>query len=277
VLSVHFKEPYKPSEREQRLTDLYARLAVCAIENARLYEALEDEFSQRKQTQEALIQAEKLAATGRLAATIAHEINNPLEAVTNYLYLARKNSALPADVKRQLDIVDEELDRVAHIAQQTLGFYRDNSEPQAVDVTKSIQDVLTIYERRLHYKSLRVQPDFGAGLFVWVLQGEFKQAISNLIANAIDASADGDRILVRTRALHSGVRITIADTGMGMSKDIKAKVFTPFFTTKQQVGTGLGLWTTKTLLEKHGGRISMRSKEGRGTVMSIILPSSQSS
>ncbi|HZQ20043.1 MAG TPA: ATP-binding protein [Terriglobales bacterium] len=277
VLSVHFKEPYCPSEREQRLTDLYARLAVCAIENARLYEALQDEFSQRKQAQQALIQAEKLAAAGRLAATIAHEINNPLEAVTNYLFLARKNPAVPPEVRRHLDIVDEELDRVAHIAQQTLGFYRDNSEPQYVEVTKSIEGVLTIYERKLQYKNLRVETDFTPDLNVWVLQGEFRQAISNLIANAIDASSDGGRILIRTHIRDSRACITIADTGVGMAREVKEKVFTPFFTTKEQVGTGLGLWTTKTLIEKHGGRVLLRSKELRGTVMSVILPCHASS
>jgi signal transduction histidine kinase len=132
--------------------------------------------------------------------------------------------------------------------------------------------VLTIYERKAHYKNLRVETDLTPNLSIWVLNGEFKQAISNLIANAIDASTDGGRIVIRTHSFGSRARITIADTGTGMSPDVRKKVFAPFFTTKQQVGTGLGLWTTKTLLEKQGGRILMRSKENRGTVMSIILP-----
>ena len=143
-------------------------------------------------------------------------------------------------------------------------------------MTKSVWDVLTIYERKLQYKNPRVETDFTAGLSIWVLHGEFKQAISNLIANAIDATVDGGRVIIRTRPFGSRARITIADTGAGMSPSVKAKVFTPFFTTKQQVGTGLGLWTTKTLLEKQGGGIAMRSRENRGTVMSIILPTDKS-
>jgi signal transduction histidine kinase len=261
VLSVHFRQPHRPSERDIRLTELYARLVVTAIENARLSGAL--------------IQAEKLAATGRLAATVAHEINNPLEAVTNYIYLAKRHPGLPDSVNRHLDYADQELTRVGRIAQQTLGFYRDNSGPVKVDLGKAAEDVLTIYERKLHHKALRVVREIQPGLTLLTLEGELKQAISNLIANAIDACADGGVIRVRARAFTTSgprIRFTVADNGSGIAPKVREKLFTPFFTTKEQVGTGLGLWTTRNLLEKQGGSIRVRSVEGVGTVVSLSLP-----
>jgi len=238
------------------------------------------DITQQKKMEEAIQLSERLASLGKLAATVAHEINNPLEAVTNFIYLARHQPDLPEKVKYYLGYADQELGRVAHIARQTLGFYRDNSYPTWVRVSDLVDDVLTVYERKFKYKSLRVDRRIDPGLTVYTLQGELKQILSNLIANAIDACKEGDKIVVHARNSHdfksgsNGMRMTIADTGVGIAEEDKARLFAPFFTTKKDVGTGLGLWITRDLLEKKGGHIRVRSRDSNpsGTVMSIYLP-----
>jgi signal transduction histidine kinase len=239
------------------------------------------DISELKRAQMAVMQAEKLAATGRLAATIAHEINNPLEAVTNFIYLAKTTEGIPEEVCRHLEIADRELARVAQIAQQTLGFYRDNSRHKWVEVSELIRDVMMLYERKIRYKRLTTQIETGVGLKICVKQGELKQALSNLIANAIDASRDGGKLWLRaqkssnwTNGLEAGVRISLADNGSGMTPEVQRQIFVPFFTTKADVGTGIGLWVTKSLIEKQGGYMRFRSRQGQetGTVMSLFLP-----
>ena len=240
---------------------------------------LRDITAQRK-LEAALHTSERLASVGRLAATIAHEINNPLEAVTNFIYLAKQQPGLSQKVKQYLETADRELGRVAHIARQTLGFYRDTSQPASLIVSDVIEDVLTIYERKFKYKELTVEQHIEPGLIVSTLQGELKQILSNLISNAIDASRDGGKIVIRARASRNfqsgnrGIRITVADNGSGISAKDLQNLFVPFFTTKKDVGTGLGLWITKDLLEKNGGHIRFRSSDSQpsGTLMSIYLP-----
>ena len=238
------------------------------------------DITQQKKMEAAIHVSERLASVGRLAATVAHEINNPLEAVTNFIYLARQHPELPEKVKRYLSYADQELGRVAHIAQQTLGFYRDSSHPTLLVVSDLVEDVLTIYERKFKYKALKIERRIEPGLTAYALQGELKQILSNLVANAIDACKEGDRIVVHAwnsrdfKSGGQGMRLTIADTGAGIAETDKAKLFAPFFTTKKEVGTGLGLWITKDLLEKKGGRIRVRSRNSKpsGTAMSIYLP-----
>ena len=240
------------------------------------------DITRQKQLETALHTSERLASVGRLAATVAHEINNPLEAITNFIYLAKHQPDLPEKVKRYLQRADQELGRVAHIAQQTLGFYRDNSEPVLLSVPEVIDDVLAIYERKFGHKELIVEKEIQPDLNICTLQGELKQMLSNLISNAIDASKEGGKILVRARAWNyfqsgsPGIRITIADNGIGIPSSNKANLFAPFFTTKKEVGTGLGLWITRDLLQKKGGHIRFRSSDSQpsGTVMSIYLPMS---
>ena len=239
------------------------------------------DITQQKQMEKTLHTSERLASVGRLAATIAHEINNPLEAITNFIYLAKQQPELCEDTRRYLSTADQELGRVAHIVQQTLGFYRDNSHASSRLVAGVLEDVLTIYQRKCLHKNLRIEQSIEPGLIVNAVQGELKQILSNLVTNAIDASPQGGRIAIRARSvggLHSGsrgIRITIADNGAGIPPQDRAKMFAPFFTTKKEVGTGLGLWISKDLLEKRGGDIRVRSSNsGRtGTVMSIYLPS----
>ncbi len=241
------------------------------------------DITERKKSEEALRQSEKLAATGRLAATIAHEINNPLEAVTNFIYLAKSSPDLSAEVRHQLDIADQELGRVTHIAQQTLGFYRDTSGPVVVNVSETITNVLALFYRKMIYKNIGAVTELAPEVKVRALQGELRQVLSNLVSNAIDASNSGSQLFIRSRLLKRPrgadvVQITVADQGHGISTASRDHIFAPFFTTKTEVGTGLGLWVTKGMVEKHGGKIRFRSREGTrsGTVFRVLLPANGS-
>jgi len=247
--------------------------------------AVSRDVTELKSAQELAIQSEKLAATGRLAATIAHEINNPLEAVTNFIYLAMTAKGLPEEVCRHLEIADRELARVSQIAQQTLGFYRGASNDRWISVADLIRDILIVYERKLAYKQIETVVSVAPGLRLYGRQGELRQAVSNLLTNAIDASRAGGKIWVRARASRrwsrggdEGVRITLVDNGSGMSREVQKRVFVPFFTTKAEIGTGIGLWASKTLIEQKGGLLRFRSRQGEkaGTAMSMFLPNGRS-
>jgi len=241
------------------------------------------DITEQNKLQAALRTSERLASVGRLAATVAHEINNPLEAVTNFIYLAKLQKDLPEKTKRYLESADQELRRVAHIAQQTLGFYRNASHAIKIVVADAIQDVLTIYERKCHYKDIRIERRIEPGLVAYGWPGEVKQILSNLLSNAIDASRDGGTILVcarlwrHPRTRRRGVRFTIADYGIGIPPADQKRVFTPFFSTKKDVGTGLGLWITRDLLEKKSGYIRLRSRQGKpsGTVVGFFVPDAE--
>lgn len=238
-------------------------------------------ITHQKKLEAALHTTERLASVGRLAATVAHEINNPLESVLNFVYLARQQPEISEQTKSYLIAADQEISRVAHIAQQTLGFYRDNSQPASLDVATIINEVIAIYESRVRAKSLRVETRVEPHLSVVALQGELKQILSNLLANSIDACTEGRKIILECRSSFNhatrvrGVRVTVADTGCGISADDRQRVFEPFFTTKKIVGTGLGLWITRDLLEKRGGNIRLRSSTNpvqSGTVFRFFLP-----
>jgi PAS domain S-box-containing protein len=243
--------------------------------------AVSRDITELRSAQHLATQSEKLAAAGRMAATIAHEINNPLEAVTNFIYLAMTAKGLPEEVCRHLEIADRELARVAQIAQQTLGFYRGNSKDRWIPVADTVRDVLIVFERKMAYKRIHTRVAIDPDLKVYCRQGELRQALSNLLANAIDASRDEGTIWLRAHPTwhwndhaQRGVRITLADNGTGMPREIRERIFIPFFTTKADVGTGIGLWATKTMIEQQGGRLSFRSRQGAksGTTMSIFLP-----
>lgn len=243
------------------------------------------DITMQKRLEEALHTTERLASVGRLAATVAHEINNPLEAVTNLIYLARLDPNLPEPVRGCLTIADEELQRVSHIARQTLGFYRDTSSPVWIAVPEALDEMLAIYQRRLSYRQISLRKRITPGLRVRSLRGEFKQIVSNLITNAIDATPQDGVIEVRAwESTHPatgarGVHILVADNGAGIPDAILREIFAPFFTTKKDVGTGLGLWIVKGILAKTGGSIRCRSRvatagsPNSGTVMMIFLPS----
>jgi len=230
----------------------------------------------RKTQESALRQSEKLAATGRLAATIAHEINNPLEAVTNLIYLVKTDPTVPPVAQHLLETADQELARVAQIAQQTLGFYRDTTRPLEIDLEDLLENVLALFQRKLTYKKIEYTLDLEPNLRVYGLQGELRQVFSNLVVNAIDASLHG-RITIRGRHRTingvPGVSVLVCDEGSGIPPAVRARLFSPFFTTKQSVGTGLGLWVTRGILEKQGGSIRFRSNSTgpTGTIFRVFL------
>ncbi len=237
------------------------------------------DITERKQVERALRISEKLAAAGRLAATVAHEINNPLESVTNYVYLAKTTPGLPSEVRDYLEYADQELSRVAHIARQTLGFYRGSTRPAWLDASKVVDDIVTVYQRKLINKNIALRKNISSGLKLHAVEGELKQVLSNLLANAIEASNDGGKIQLSARRISDSegrklVRLTVADAGEGIATEHRARLFDPFYTTKKEVGTGLGLWITKELVEKAGGRIRFRSRVGErsGTAVAIFLP-----
>ena len=228
-----------------------------------------------KLAKEALIRTEKLSAAGRLAASIAHEINNPLEAVTNLLYLARTSRD---QTQEFLSMADEELARVTHLTKQTLGFYRDDAAPSVVDISALVESVLNIYQSKLKGKQMRVVKELRAQAEISTVAGEVRQVLSNLVANAIDAAPSQGVITIRTKSARAngsgvpGIQVTVADNGSGIDAALKAKIWEPFFTTKKDVGTGLGLWVSKQIIEKHGGSIRFRSN-GNGTLFVVFLPS----
>jgi PAS domain S-box-containing protein len=239
------------------------------------------DITAQKRIENALRLTERLAAVGRLSATIAHEINNPLEAVTNLLYLAKRDISNPARLQQHLELADHELSRVAHITRQTLGFYRDTSSPTPVDICQILDDLLFLYARRLESRQIQVCKQYSGPIKVLAMSGEIRQVFSNLLANSIDAMPEGGKLVVRASLAHEwtnlgapGVRISIADTGCGIESKDKKRLFQPFFTTKKDIGTGLGLWIIRGIVEKHGGRISVRSRAGArsGTVFTVFLP-----
>ncbi len=237
------------------------------------------DITEQRRSEEALRRTEKLAATGRLAASIAHEINNPLEAVTNLIYLARKQ---PSNTRKYLDLAEQELDRIAQITRNTLGFYRDTASPSEVDVSQVLEEVLGLYMRKLNFKKIVLRPDYGNGIKIVGYPGEVRQIFANLIANAIEAlSVEGcltirvSRARAADNSRRQGVRITFLDNGSGIAPEDRKRIFEPFYTTKKDVGTGLGLWLTLGLVNKHHGSLRLRSSFQPGktwTAFSVFLP-----
>jgi PAS domain S-box-containing protein len=233
------------------------------------------DITEHKRAQSALIQNEKLASTGRMAATIAHEINNPLAAAMNALYLAGLDQSVSPATREVLAIADEELKRAAQITRQTLGFYRENGLPSAVQVEQLVESVLTLYRQRIQNRNITVRAVHRSAPAAYAVEGELRQIVANLLSNAIDATPERGIIHVRTSSLNGRVCLTIADTGAGIPSGNLKRVFEPFFTTKDKIGTGLGLWIVRELVRKHRGRIRLRSRSGRGTVFSISLPAAE--
>jgi PAS domain S-box-containing protein len=237
------------------------------------------DISDRKRIEQVLIQSEKLAVTGRMAATIAHEINNPLESVMNLIFLARQ-AVPPGDKAHQyLLTAESELNRVAQIAQQTLGYYRGPSTPVTVDLHELIETVLTVYHSKLCASKISIERQFGDLQKIVAIKGELVQVLSNLIANAVDAMTDGGALHLSTRmastAFGDGIELIIRDEGAGIDPKHLDKIYDPFFTTKGERGTGIGLWVSRQLVEKRGGRITIASSTDAadsGTSATIFLP-----
>lgn len=230
----------------------------------------------------ALRESQRLVTIGRLAGSIAHEINNPLEAIGNLFFLIEHEPSLTPRVQDYLKMAQKELDRVVHISKQTLNFYRETTSPVPTQLSELMEDVLVLYARRLNGKQIEVIRRFGDEDRVNIFPGEIRQVFSNLVANAIEASGERGKLHLRIRKSRfwgdpgiTGLRVTVADTGKGMSAEVRRHIGEPFFTTKGQGGTGLGLWLSQSITERYGGNLQVRSSTGErhGTVFSIFLPS----
>jgi signal transduction histidine kinase len=196
------------------------------------------------------------------------------------LYLARKDHSMAERTREYLQLADQELDRVAHVARQTLGFYRENSAPVLFKVSPVISDLVDVYSYRFRNRDVQVDKELDDAAELFAPVGEFRQVFSNLLVNAIDAlPSNGGRIRIRLQTgqdwngtARSGVRLTVADTGCGIAPETMPRIFESFYTTKRDIGTGLGLWLTRSIVQKYGGRIQVRSRVQSGTVFSVFWP-----
>jgi len=242
------------------------------------------DVTSRKAAEEKLRQSEKLAATGRLAASIAHEINNPLASVMNALYILRTSAKVPDPALVFVRTAEEELARVVHITKQTLGFYREISSPVMSSVPQLFEEVLTAYDSRLEQGRITVHKEFADVGQLAAFPSELRQVFSNLVLNAIEASSPTGSIYIRVRQAHggdgaAGIRVTVADNGYGIVKENMSRIFEPFFTTKESKGTGLGLWVSQGIVQKHQGKLRVRSRTdaaNHGTCCTVFLPFAES-
>jgi PAS domain S-box-containing protein len=239
------------------------------------------DITQKKRTEQALRISERLASVGRLSATIAHEINNPLETLTNLLYLAR-SSQDPAQIQALLAQADEELERVSLLSKQTLGFYREKHGARPLRIGCIVESLVGVFTAKARNRSIEVEAQIRQDPEILASESEIRQVIANLLNNSIDAIRSGGKVRVRVSAGHAwdassslGVRLTIADSGHGITPEHRQKLFEPFFTTNKEVGTGLGLWVSKGIVEKHGGKIRFRTRSDpgkSGSVFMVFLP-----
>ena len=256
-------------------------------EQVRWVGAIVMDVSERRRNEGVMRRTEKLAATGRLAASIAHEINNPLEAITNLLYLLRRFCRLDDAALNYVTIAEREVRRMSEITQQTLRFYRQSTLPGRTSMHDLLDSVLDMYGVRLGTLGIAVERHYEPTLDLYCFSGEVRQVIANLVSNAMDATAGGGKLVVCARKSRDwvntereGVRITIADTGTGMSPEVRERLFEAFFTTKGATGTGLGLWVSHEIILKHHGIIHVRSRAGwdggqSGTVFQIFFPDNE--
>ena len=248
-----------------------AQQEICGLTVAAL------DITQMRKAEEALRKSEKLAVVGRLASSIAHEINNPLESVVNSLYLIRHTSDVD-EMKGLAQIAEEELARVSHVVTHSLRFNRQSAAPSLQDVAAIVDSALALYSGRLRHAPVRLVRDYRPTAPLLCFEGELRQVFANLIGNAIDATRSGKiqiRIRDRVRGGQPSLCITFADTGTGIEPRILARIFEPFVTTKENVGTGLGLWVTAEILNRHHATVKVRTctEAGRsGTVFSICFP-----
>ena len=264
--------------------DVSLTISPVRDENGRIVGAakIARNITERKKAEQALRTTERLASVGRLAATVAHEINNPLEAVTNLVYLA-KDHAVRDDVREFLVNAEEELIRISHLTKQTLGFYRETKIASPVRVGALLTPLVAVFTPRSRNKGVEICPEILEDPEISAVPGEIRQLLANLLSNSIDAVKNSGRVRIRISGGTAynghqmcGVRITVADSGSGIPASIRERIFEPFFTTKKDVGTGLGLWVCKNIVEKHHGAIRVKSSTVPGktwSVISVFLPS----
>ncbi|HEX6772236.1 MAG TPA: ATP-binding protein [Acidobacteriaceae bacterium] len=266
-------------ERPIRPETLLGTLEIALRGRQRQYQ-IRDQMAQFERAQEALRRSEKLAVTGRLAASIAHEINNPLEAVTNLLYLLKSGPSREAQ-ERYLAEAERELARMTEITTHTLRFYREPNKPVRTELAGVLESVLVLYHPRLGGANVIVERDIRMpSAAVLSSPGELRQIIANIVGNALDVMRHGGRLRIRISGAKfykgvDGVRLTIGDTGPGIAPELLPRIFEPFVTTKGETGTGLGLWVTAEIVKRNGWKIAVRSSQrgGRcGTAFSLHMP-----
>jgi PAS domain S-box-containing protein len=243
------------------------------------------DISDRKKVERLAIEAEKIATTGRMAAAIAHEINNPLASVLNLIFLVRQGGLSKEDTQSYLATAESELERVSHIARQTLGYYRDTGAPSEVHLRDLMDNVLSVYKSKLLSHKIVVDAKYNDLRKIKVHAGEIVQVFSNVVSNAIDAMPHEGRLTISIAPLGKaedggGLQIAVTDSGIGIRREDLGRVFEPFFTTKGNLGTGIGLWVARQLVERHGGRISLSSStrpDDSGTNVTVYLPFSSQS
>ncbi|HWR16229.1 MAG TPA: PAS domain S-box protein [Terriglobales bacterium] len=273
----------KRLHRSGRLLDVSLTVSPMKDLNGRVIGAskIARDISDRKRMQQALIDSEKLAATGRMAAAIAHEINNPLEAVTNLAYLLTVDATLNETAQRYAKLLLQEIGRASAITKQTLGFYRDTGKPSDVHMRKLLDDVLEINRHRLCEKDIEIRREYQTEDLLFGYESELRQVFANLVLNAVDAMRPRGILRIRVskdpsrNGAASRIRVSVGDNGSGMSSASRLKLFEPFYTTKGSSGNGLGLWISRGIVEKHGGKIKVWSRSGcidSGTVFSVLLP-----
>jgi two-component system, chemotaxis family, CheB/CheR fusion protein len=280
-------EHYETRRRTKDGGVLYVSLTISPVRDAegKVFGAstIARDITQTKMAEEALRNSERLAVAGRMAATVAHEINNPLETVTNVLYLLSRNQGLDEGARKYLKIADEELRRIAQITRSTLGLYRErDTTPGAVNLSEMIDNLLMFYQRQVQSLGVKVEKRYDSVGRVVGVSGELRQVIANLLANAIDAlSVAGTKLKIHVyesadwqNLSKRGIRVVVADDGPGINAEIQVNLFRPFYTTKGQKGTGLGLWVSRGIVTKHGGTIRLRSRTGirHGTCFAVFLP-----
>lgn len=259
-------------------------IACCKTMNSETNLVLEvgRDISAQIRAEQALLESEKLAAMGRVAGIIAHEVNNPLAAITNLFYLLRTHPSLDEDARQIAEMAEQQLERVSHITRQTLSFYRESKQPITIPVSDLIEDVLALQESTLRGSGIRVKKDYSPTCVVKGFPAELRQVFLNLIGNAVQAMPDGGMLCVSvreatdwTREPLRGTAISILDTGAGIQPEDAEKIFQPFFSTKSTKGTGLGLWISKGIVQKYDGRISFRSHrrgESCATCFRVFFP-----
>jgi PAS domain S-box-containing protein len=283
----HRIEHYETLRRHKDGSDIVVSLSVSPVcdGSGRIIGAskVARDITAMRCAKESLRNADRLALAGRLVASIAHEINNPLEAVTNLLFLLQQEH-LSSEGRQYLDLAERELLRVSHIASQTLGFFRAMPGRAQVQLAEIVDSAISLHVGRMTVSGIKVDTDYKPVAPLLCYQGELRQVIVNLVSNALDSITSNGQLRIRIRAAtdlvdgRKGIRLTIADNGSGMSARTLGQIFEPFYTTKESTGTGLGLWVTQQIVTRHKGKISLRSSQTpvqHGTVFSLFFPHTQ--
>lgn len=234
------------------------------------------DISRRRHMEMRLIEAEKIATTGRMAATIAHEVNNPLQALANLIFLARFESENNRAAEQYLAAAAGEIERISHLTTQTLGYYRDSTAHTSVACHDLIDEVLRVYRPKIQAREITVETVFDTLRPVFASKGELTQVFSSIISNAIDAMPNGGHLHIHVSEMdETQLQIAFQDEGTGITPENLPRIFEPFFTTKGNLGTGIGLWTANELIKKHGGKISAVSSSmppAVGTTIRLAIP-----